>query len=180
MEYNDNIAGGCFFLLKDNSIKHTWSNAWVSQFCTSYYSAPGSSPLRTRTFWLPGVTSHQAHSLSPAVGSFHAPCMGAEGEISSLLHLRWSPNQLLVFLYRKQTGSRALGKRPGKTEALKQENREQEKLQETTGLAAGNRNRLGVTGANFSSSVSLHQGDWGQEISLLHCCYQENACSAHE
>lgn len=85
--------------------------------------------------------------------------MGAEGEISSLLHLRWSPNQLLVFLYRKQTGSRALGKRPGKTEAPKQENWEQEKLQETTGLAAGNRNRLGVTGANFSSSASLHQGD---------------------
>lgn len=168
------------FLLKDNSIKHTWSTAWVSQFCTSYYSAPGSSPLRTRTFWLPGVTSHQAHSLSLSAGSFQALCMGTEGEISCLLHLRWSPNQLLIFLCRKQTGSRVLRKRPGKTEAPKQENWEQEKLQEITGLAARNRNRLGVMGANFSSSAYLHQGDWGQEISLLHCCYQESACSAHE
>lgn len=52
------------------------------KFCTSCYSAPGSSPLRTRTFWFPEVTSHNGHSLSPSEGSFHDPCMGAEGEIS--------------------------------------------------------------------------------------------------
>lgn len=142
--------------------------------------SPGSSPLRTRTFWLPGVTSHQAHSLSPLEGSYHAPCMGAKGEIRSLLPLRWSPSQLLIFLFRKQTGSRALRKCPGKTEAPKQETGNTESPQEMTGLAAGNRNRLGVMGANFSSSTCLHQGDRGQEISLLHGCCQENACSAHE